>query len=90
MNWAEHCKRVAKGKSGFPIVEIVWHDAVAFGLDWEEKASTKLRLSTTVGYLVGETKEAYSVVSLINTGHVGHGIVISKSSMVKMRVCGVK
>lgn len=90
MNWAKHCARVAKGKSGFPIIEIVWKDAVAFAVNWEEKATTKLRLCTSVGYLVAETDEAYSIVSLINSEQVGHGIVISKSSMVRMRICGVE
>lgn len=88
MNWSRHCKRVAAGKSGFPVVEIVWKDASAFGIEWEEKASNELRLTTTCGYLVDETEEAYVVASLINTDHVGHGIVVSKSSVVgTIRTC---
>lgn len=90
MKWKRHCKRVAAGKVGFPIVEIVWHDAVAFGTDWETEAPTGLRLTTTVGYLVAETKEALSLAAVINSEHVGHGIVVPKSCVIKRSKLGVQ
>lgn len=78
MTWAEHCEAVAAGGTGFKVVEVVWYDAVALGLTWESEANHELRLTTTVGYLIKETKMALTLVSIINTEHIGHGIVIPK------------
>lgn len=78
VTWAEHCESVRAGETGFPIVEVVWEDAVAFALDWEIETDSNLRLTTTVGYLVAESKRALTVVSVINSEHVAHGIVIPK------------
>lgn len=78
MTWDEHCEAVAAGLAGFPIVEVVWEDAVAYALDWEEEVHSDLETTTTVGYLVKETKKALTLVSIINTRHVAHGIVIPK------------
>lgn len=78
MTWQEHCAAVAAGKQGFPVVEVVWNDAVAVGLDWVEEIDNELRLTTTVGYLVRETRRALTLVSVINTEHVAHGITIPK------------
>lgn len=76
MTWAEHCKAVEAGEPGFPIIEIVWVDAVALAPDWEEVVSSELRTTTTVGYLIEETEDALVIMSMINTTHVGHGIAI--------------
>lgn len=78
MTWREHCDAVRKGKPGFPVVEVVWNDAVAVALGWEEEADTDLRLTTTVGYLVHESKKSLTVVSIINSEHIAHGITIPK------------
>jgi len=85
MKWSEHCEAVAAGGTGFIVVEVVWNDAVALGLDWATDANDELRMTTTVGYLVKETKRALTLVSIINTEHVGHGIVIPKSTIVARR-----
>lgn len=86
MNWEEHCQRVSKGKVGFPVVEVVWEDAVATALEWEEEAEHELRLTTTVGYKVKETRRSLTLVSLINEAHIGHGIVIPKRVIISERV----
>lgn len=78
MTWEEHCAAVLEGKSGFPVVEVVWNDAVAVGPDWAEQADNEPRLTTTVGYLIKETRKAMTLVSIINTEHIGHGITIPK------------
>lgn len=79
MTYAEHCEAVSSGGQGFPIVEVVWEDAVAFALDWEDHSGEcELRTTTSVGYLVSETKKALTLVSVINTEHLAHGIVIPK------------
>lgn len=85
MTWSEHCKAVSKGKPGFPIEEVVWDDAVAFAIDWEEEVNSDLCRTTTVGYLVHETKKAITLVSVINMTHVAHGIVIPKSGIISRR-----
>lgn len=78
----KHVAAVEAGETGFPIVEIVWIDAVAFGTDsWSEDAETLPRTSTAVGYLVAETDETMSIASLVNTTHLGHGIVIPRTNI---------
>lgn len=85
ITWEEHCQLVSKGLPGYPIVEVVWEDAVAYALDWEEEAGSKLCLTTTVGYLVKETKRSVTVVSIINSTHVAHGIIIPKVGILSRR-----
>ena len=85
ITWEEHCQLVAKGLPGCPVVEVIWEDAVAYALDWEEAASSKLCLTTTVGYLVKETKRSITVASIINSTHIGHGIVIPKAGILSQR-----
>lgn len=85
MTWAEHCEAVAGGGTGFIVIEVVWNDAVALALNWESEATDELRMTTTVGYMVKETKRALTLVSIINTEHIGHGIVIPKSTVIARR-----
>lgn len=86
ITWEEHCTRVAKGKKGYPVIEVVWEDAVAYAVDWEELPSSDLCLTTTIGYLVKETKKAITIASIINVSHMGHGIVIPKPNIVSRRI----
>lgn len=86
MNWSEHCAAIVAGEPGFPIVEVTWTDAVDMASGWSEDVTVELRLTTTVGYLVKETDEAVALVSIINTEHVSHGIVIPKASISNTRV----
>jgi hypothetical protein len=85
LTWDQHVKAVQKGRQGFPVVEVVWEDALASATDWSEDAGNELMPTTTVGYLVHETKRSLTVVSLINTDHVGHGITIPKRCVVSRR-----
>ena len=86
ISWSEHVKRVSAGEKGFTVVEVVWWDAVAFGVHgWSEEAATSLRETTAVGYLVYEDDNVISVASLVNTAHVGHGIVINKADIISWR-----
>lgn len=86
MNWEDHCAKVAEGEIGFPVVEVVWEDAAAIALEWEDEADHQLRLTTTVGYLVKETRAAITIVSIINQEHIGHGIVVPKRVILSRRV----
>jgi hypothetical protein len=85
LTWEEHVEAVQGGRTGFPVVEIVWEDALASATDWAEDAGNELMPTTTVGYLVSETRRSLTIVSLINTNHVGHGITIPKRCIVKRR-----
>lgn len=86
MNWAEHCAAVEAGEPGFPVVEIIWDDAVAVAPNWEEEVSAALRKITTVGYLIDETDDAVLIMSMINPMHVGHGISIPKGCIRERRI----
>lgn len=85
MLWSEHVKAVSDGGTGLTVVEIVWWDAVAFGLQWSEEAAKALKKTVTVGYIVYEDEDVVSVASLINDTHVGHGIVINKADIIMWR-----
>lgn len=78
MTWAEHVEAIEAGREGFPIVQVCWVDAVSVAVEWEEEVCSDLRKTTTIGYLIDETDDALVLVSVINTEHVGHGIVIPK------------
>jgi len=63
--------------SGYDLVEVEWLDAVEIH-DWREPGTvpnTPVR-TFSVGYLVSETKEALSIISLINENHMSMGVVI--------------
>lgn len=78
MNWAKHVKVSFKRGDAYPIVEVLWWDARAIAIDWEETVESKPMPTTTVGYLVKESDDSVTLVSLINTIHIGHGIIIPK------------
>ena len=80
-----------KGSGKTKIVEIVWDDAVSVGgLDWEDEHSVDINAapSVSLGYLVAQTKEAVTVVSLINESHYAHGITIPMGMVVEIRELG--
>jgi hypothetical protein len=85
LTWREHVELVMSGQQGYPLVEVVWTDASAFGIEWTETVEINPRTVTTVGYLVSESDEAISVVQMINTEQVGHGMVIPITDIVWWR-----
>ena len=90
--WTEHVESVAKDFAGartYPLVEIVWRDAAAYGVEWTDTIENDVRISLAVGYLVAESDDAVSVVALMNIHQVGAGIVIPKEMIVSWRDIGV-
>jgi hypothetical protein len=83
--WRDHVAKVSEGEQGLPVVEIFWTDALSFALDWQEESSSALMETVAVGYLVEETEDAVSVVSLVNKNHLGHGITIPKVNIIWWR-----
>lgn len=80
-----------QGNEKVQIVEIEWYDAVSVGgWDWvcEEDIETEASLSFAIGYLVYETKEAMTIVSLVNESHYAHGITIPKGMITAVRRMG--
>jgi hypothetical protein len=79
------------GRTPGELVEVLWLDAVSVGTDvWLE--STEATQSTpepsvAVGYLWDETETHLTVVALVNTRHVGHGITIPRGCVVEVRRC---
>ncbi len=70
------------------MVEVVWEDALESAIEWSEEAGTELMPTTSVGYLVHEDRGSLTLVSLINTTHVGHALTIPKACVVSRRVLG--
>ena len=70
------------------LVEIVWNDAVDItGGGWveHEQIVHAPALSLSVGYLICETPESYTLAALVNEHHYSHGIVIPKGMVVEIR-----
>ena len=75
--------------SGWPVVEILWVDAISGGLwDWldpTQLADMHPEDSRVVGYLASETDDYITVASLINDGSVAHALCIPTSLIIEMR-----
>lgn len=71
----------------FPIVEILWTDALQLHSDWMDIKEAKNRTmpSKSVGYLIKESDEAMTVVALVNENHVALGITIPKRMIDEVR-----
>lgn len=81
-------KNRKKAKDRGPVVEVVWWDAVSVGaLDWEDEHSVDIKpaLSFTVGYIIADTPEALTIVSLVNEDSYAHGICIPRGMVHEVR-----
>lgn len=70
-----------KPETTTPIVEIYWIDAQAVGGEhWvdETDIDTRGAETLTLGYILNETPETITLVSLVNNNHYSHGITIPK------------
>ena len=81
----------ARGREKVSVVEIWWVDAVAVAPEqWEDETGVSLAPapSLAVGYVIGETAESITVVSLVNESHYAHGITIPKGCVTKVVTLG--
>lgn len=86
LTWEQHVEAVQEGRTGFPVVEVIWDDAKASAvIDWEDEPGTDLMPTLTVGYLVREDRKTVTIVSLVNTNSVGHALTIPRSCIVRRR-----
>lgn len=86
MNWVRHVEARVEGKPGYPIVEIIWDDAMASAVsNWEEEAVAEVAVTTAVGYLVKRTRTAYMLATLINPNQFGNAITIPKGCVKEIR-----
>ena len=75
-------------KKGVRIVEIEWIDAVAVGgEDWADETELDIygMPSLTIGYVINETDETITIVSLVNMTHYSHGITIPKGCVTAIK-----
>lgn len=89
-SWRSHTEARVEGKPGYPLVEIIWDDAQASAIQWEEEAGTITAPTTTLGYLVAKDRKTYTVASLINLNHVGHCLTIPRGCVREIRYLAVK
>lgn len=88
--------RWKNSSSNHRIVEVVWWDAIGVSADeWsdhKEAYSAVPAPTLTVGYVVKDTPEYITVVSLLNQHHIGHGVCIPKGMVKEIRdlTCDVK
>lgn len=80
-----HVRRRFKGNPGLRLVEVLWWDAQAKALDWEEDVSDKAIMTCSVGYVLHDTDLAITVVAIINENHVAHALTIPHGCVEKIR-----
>jgi predicted transcriptional regulator len=70
------------------IVEIFWIDALSYAIEWQtwETATGQKGMPTvSVGYLVTDTPDHYSIAMILNTEAIGSGLVIPKSCVYEVK-----
>lgn len=68
-----------------PIMLIVWEDAIAIGDPWETPADTLQATpepTISIGYLWAKTPTHHTLVSTLNTEHIGGGILIPNTCII--------
>jgi hypothetical protein len=69
-----------------PLVTILWNDAKAIGTEWETNTQTHNHTpepTATTGWLWKQTKTHTTLVTLINTTHIGGGTLIPNGTITK-------
>lgn len=85
MNWKTHVKNRFKDKKGFPVVEVLWDDALAKALDWESEVTYEVMPTTSIGYLIHEDDQSVTIVGIINETHVAHGLTLPRGMIKHLR-----
>lgn len=68
-------------------VEIHWVDAQSVGgADWVDEGDVQVQgaSSLAMGYVISDTADTISVISLVNSQHYSHGITIPKGCITKL------
>ena len=68
-----------------PIMLIVWEDAIAIGDPWENPTDTLQATpepTISIGYLWTKTETHHTLVSTLNTEHIGGGILIPNTCII--------
>ena len=82
ITWKEHVDARWDWTGGFPIVEVIWDDPLAKATAaWEETVTHEVAKVVSVGYLVYQDDEVLTIMSLIHSHAVGHGITIPLSAV---------
>lgn len=71
-----------------PLILIVWEDAIAIGDPWENPTDTYNATpepTVSVGYLWHKTDTHHTLVSTLNTEHIGGGILIPNTCIITTR-----
>lgn len=71
-----HVKRRFKGTEGMRLVEILWWDAQAKALEWEESVSGEAIMTCSVGYVLHDTDVAITIAAIINENHLAHALTV--------------
>ena len=84
-------KRKLPARASIPegsIVEISWIDALSYAVEWQnwETAVKNSSMKTvSVGYLVADAEDHYSIAMILNTEAIGSGLVIPKSCIYEVK-----
>lgn len=58
------------------LVEVLWWDAQAKAIEWEESVNNKAVMTCSVGYVLHDTDEAITIAAIINENHVAHALTV--------------
>lgn len=66
------------------LVEVLWMDAQAKALEWEEGVDGKAVMTCSVGYVLHDTDDAITIAAIINENHVAHALTIPYGCVVEV------
>jgi hypothetical protein len=69
-----------------PLIAIIWEDAITVGNEWEtpkQTHDTKPEPTISIGYLHNKTTTHHTLISTLNTQHIGGGILIPNGCIKK-------
>lgn len=88
--WKTHVDaKFAQTKANIlPLVEILWVDAIAQAIDWQEDLDNEVCKTVSCGYLVHHDDVATTIVMIVNAAHVAHALTIPAGCIVELRYVG--
>lgn len=80
-----HVRRRVKGTPGMRLVEVLWWDAQAKAIEWEEKVNNDAIMTCSVGYVLHDTDTALTIAAIVNENHIGHALTIPYGCIEEVR-----
>jgi hypothetical protein len=89
-SWQTHVEsKFEQSKANIlPLVEVLWLDATAQAVEWQEELDNEVCRTVSCGYLVHHDETATTIVTIVNAHHVAHALTIPAGCIVELRYVG--